>query len=264
MARLSTQISNGMMALGGLGIILQFNTFWLLIVGIVLRIIAAGTYKTVQQSSKLTRPVHEMMVPTHHVRTLPITASIQDLQTTFLRHGYKVYPVMDGDTVIGLVHYQNVREAPPWLEASQGAIRPRVVPLRQELVVSSQTTLQEALDQMLQAGSNEVLVYSHDTFMGLVKRSMILRVQQSISEPGPMKKEDKPIGLPLWENRSNNPLRRQALPPSATVLHVPQSTVGLHHLLYAFPGPIIGNLMFTYDALESKVFPLNQCPWVRI
>jgi len=32
----------------------------------------------------------------------------------------------------------------------------------------------------------------------------------------------------------------------------------------AFPGPIIGNLMFTYDALESNVFPLNQCPWVRI
>jgi hypothetical protein len=54
---------------------------------------------------------------------------------------------------------------------------------------------------MLLAGSDEVLVYSQDTFMGLVKRSMILRVQQSISEPGPMKKEDKPIGLPLWENR---------------------------------------------------------------
>jgi Zn-dependent protease/predicted transcriptional regulator len=200
-ARLSKQISNGMMALGGLGIILQFNTFWLIIVGIVLRIIAAGTYKTVQQSSKLTRPVQEIMVPTNHVRTLPITASIQDLQTTFLRHGYKVYPVMDGDTVIGLVHYHNVREDPTWLEASQGAIRPHVVPLRQELMVSSQTTLQEALDQMLLAGSDEVLVYSHDTFMGLVKRSMILRVQQSISEPGPMKKEDKPIGLPLWENR---------------------------------------------------------------
>jgi predicted transcriptional regulator len=190
-----------MMALGGLGIILQFNTFWLIIVGIILWIIAAGTYKTVQQSSTLTSPVQEIMVPTNHVRTLPITASSQDLQTAFLRHGYKVYPVMDGDTVIGLVHYQNVREDSPWLEASQGAIRPHVVPLRRELMVNSHTTLQEALDQMLLAGSDEVLVYSIDTFMGLVKRSMILRVQQSISAPGPMKKEEEPIGFPLWENR---------------------------------------------------------------
>jgi CBS domain containing-hemolysin-like protein len=131
---------------------------------------------------------------------LPITASIQDLQTAFLRHGYKVYPVTDGDTVIGLVHYQNVREDPTWLEASQGAIRPHVVPMRRELMVSSLTTLQETLDQMFLAGSDEVLVYSNDIFMGLVKRSMIFRVQQSISEPGPMKKEE-PSRLPLWENR---------------------------------------------------------------
>ena len=55
-------------------------------------------------------------------------------------------------------------------------------------------TLQKALDQMLLAGSDEVLLYSHDTFMGLLTGFMILRVQQSISEPGPMKKEEKPIG----------------------------------------------------------------------
>ena len=62
--------------------------------------------------------------------------------------------------------------------------------------------------------------------------------------------------LPLVEGRHHHP---QQL---SDRFHIALSACV--RLFSAFPGPIIGNLMCTYDALESNVFPLNQCPWVRI
>ena len=200
-AIISKQVSSGIMGVGVLSVIFQYPALWLIVIGILLRVIADSTYKTVQHSARLTGPVRDIMVPSAHVLTIPSTASMTDLQTLFLRYGHRCYPVWQDDQICGLVHYETVREDPHWLRPDNGLIAPHIRPLQPALVLSSTATQQQALDRMMLNNCDELLVFDGKLFTGLVSRSTVTRVQNALSDPKHGPASSQAMGFPLWQSR---------------------------------------------------------------
>lgn len=200
-ATVSKQVSSGIMGVGVLSVIFQYPGLWLIVIGILLRVIADSTYKTVQQSTRLTGPVRDIMVPSDHVLSIAATTTMAELQTLFLRYGHRCYPVTENERIRGLVHYETVRQDPRWLCLDSAPIAPHIRPLHADLVVTSTTTQQQALDRMMLNNGDELLVFDGDVFSGLVSRATVTRVQHVLSDPkhSPMKTE--PMGFPLWQGR---------------------------------------------------------------
>jgi len=182
-AQMSKQISSGMMAIGILGIIFQYQTLWLAIIGGILRMVAETAYRTVQQSEHLIRPLHEVMIPRDRVVTLAHDTPLQEFQDQFLRYGYRAYPTAQHDHITGLVYYKDVRTDPKWLMPNENNITPFIRALSPDLIVHPNHSLQRALDSMLLSGSDQLLVFSENRCVGMVTRSMIARVQDAIGNP---------------------------------------------------------------------------------
>ncbi len=182
-AQMSKQISSGMMAIGILGIIFQYQTLWLAIIGGILRMIAETAYRTVQQSEQLTRPLQEVMIPRDRVVTLVHDTPLQELQDQFLRYGYRAYPTAEHGQITGLVYYKDVRTDPKWFAPNGATITPFIRALSPDVIVHPTHTLQRALDAMLLSGSDQLLVFAGKTCVGMVTRSMIARVQDAIGNP---------------------------------------------------------------------------------
>ena len=123
-AQMSKQISSGMMAIGILGIIFQYQTLWFAIIGGILRMIAETAYRTVQQSEQLTRPLQEVMIPRDRMVTLahdtpPTRAArpVSSLRVPSLPHRRT-------REITGLVYYKDVRTDPKWFRSERNDHHP--------------------------------------------------------------------------------------------------------------------------------------------
>lgn len=182
-AALSMQLSIGLMILSVLGRFVEAPTFWLILVGAMLRIIADGTYQTVSHSRHLSGLVREAMIPAEHVLTLHEAMSLQDFQQMFLRYGFRGYPVLSRSTVTDLVVYDRVKDHPRWLDPDNTSVRDIMIPLSPDMTIAGTSSVQQALDCMLVRGRAQLLVFDGSAFAGLLTRSAITRMRAAVTEP---------------------------------------------------------------------------------
>lgn len=182
-AALSIQLSIGLMVLGVLGLFVKAPTFWLILVGAMLRIIADGTYQTVSHSRHLSGLVRDAMIRADHVLTLQEAMSLRDFQMIFLRYGFRGYPVFKESTVTGLVVYDRVKDHPRWLDPDDTSVSDIMIPLSPDMTIAGTSSVQQALDCMLVRGRDQLLVFDGSTFAGLLTRSAITRMRAAVPEP---------------------------------------------------------------------------------
>jgi CBS domain-containing protein len=109
------------------------------------------------------------------VVTVPRETSVADLvENYFYKHHYRMFPVVDGDRVVGCVTPRDVARVPreEWSRQSAGAIAERCNP---ENSVSGDMDAIDAMARMHRTRSSHLLVMEGDRLAGLLTLQDLLR-----------------------------------------------------------------------------------------
>ncbi|MDI3467667.1 MAG: hypothetical protein OJF50_006488 [Nitrospira sp.] len=184
-ALLGKRIAIGMMLFGLLGLFCELGTFWLMIGGIILRMVSDGQHHSVEFSSRLTGEVAQIMIPRGRMLCASEDMTVHHVKEFFLRYGYHHFPVLRETQVVGQLHYQTLRVHPDWTDDKQTPVKALVEPISPEVMIRSTATIGEAFDQMLLAGSPRLLVYHQGTFVGMVTRDSVTRLRELHQDEAP-------------------------------------------------------------------------------
>ncbi len=177
-ALLGKRIAIAMMLVGVIGLFLQWSTFWLMIGGIILRMVSDGQHHSVEFSHRLTGRVSTIMIPRSHVLCVSETQTVQEVKDLFLRYGYHHFPAIRQGEVIGHLHYNILRLHPDWNSDSQTPIRTLIEPISNEILIHPNASINEAFDQMLLTASPRLLVYEAGQFLGMLTRESVTRLRE--------------------------------------------------------------------------------------
>jgi Zn-dependent protease/CBS domain-containing protein len=175
--RWATRVSAGIGAAFGLGLIflgvLQFiggnviGGVWMFLIGMFLRNAAQMSYQQVLVRKALEgEPVSRFMNP--HPVTVPDSITVAQLVEDYIyKYHYKMFPVMAGEKLVGLITTRQVKEIPreDW---DRETIREAISPLTAENTFSPRTDAIKALAQMNQSGISRMLVVENGRLVGLV------------------------------------------------------------------------------------------------
>ena len=148
------------------------NGGWVVVMGAFLFAAARASQRQAALRSALASVcVRDLMV--RAVVTLPPDLTLEEaVNRYFLPLGYGGFPVTEDGRLVGLLTVREVQALPsslwPWRR-----VRQVLVPASSALVVSPETSVMVALDQMLQQGSDRLIVTEGEQLVGLVTRSAI-------------------------------------------------------------------------------------------
>lgn len=177
-SRLGKQIAIALIVSGIGGMLLGWSTFWLMIGGIILRMVSDGTHHAVEFSQLLTGHVRDVMIPSSRILCLEVGQTVATVKDIFLRYGFHHFPVTWNDHIVGLLHYDDLRKHPDWQNDTHQPITELIRPLKQEIVVHPSATIREAFDQMLLTASPRLLVYDGSQFVGMITRASVTRLRE--------------------------------------------------------------------------------------
>ncbi len=177
-SRLGKQIAITMILVGIGGLFLGWSTFWLMVGGIILRMVSDGTHHTVEYSHLLKGQVRDVMIPHDRIISLGANHTVGEVKDLFLRYGYHHFPVRDFETVLGLIHHEDLRKHPDWQDGGKSPIRDLIRPLTDDIIVDPSTPIQQAFDQMLLTASPRLLVYDGRVFVGMLTRASVTRLRE--------------------------------------------------------------------------------------
>jgi Zn-dependent protease/predicted transcriptional regulator len=159
------QIFSGML-IGGM---------WMVFIGVFLRGVAEGGYQEVVMRQALEGvQIREVMV--ENVITVPPDVPISKLITRyFLHYGYKGFPVEQEGTIMGIVSLANIRGIPEE-EQSSRTVQQVMTPIDNNMVVSPEVSLAEALKIMSQTDMGRLLVMREGRMVGIITKTGLLRL----------------------------------------------------------------------------------------
>lgn len=180
---LGKRIAIGMILIGITGLFLNWSTFWLMIGGVILRLVSDGQHHNVAFSHMLKGTVRDIMIPAEHVLCVAETQTVHTVKQLFLRYGYHQFPVLRDGKLIGIVQHTALRAHPDWETDRQTPLVDLVEPVNPEIIVSPSRTINDAFDDMLLSGSPRLLVYDRGRFIGLVTRASVTRLRELNQKP---------------------------------------------------------------------------------
>jgi Zn-dependent protease/CBS domain-containing protein len=168
-----------LMLLGGLQIFSGslVGGFWLILIGMFLRGIAAGGYQEVllQQALKGVL-VQEVMVK--DVVSVPVDLSLNQVaEQYFLKYGYGGFPVVENGRPVGIINLAQLGEIDNE-DFHHKTVRDIVIPLDEDRTTSKSASLVDALRKMLQTGSGRLVVMEGDNMAGMITRNGLMRFME--------------------------------------------------------------------------------------
>jgi Zn-dependent protease/CBS domain-containing protein len=166
-------VTGALRVVGGAGV----GGMWQILIGWFLKEAAAGTYRQVKLDDALARyTVGDVMA--HDVTALPAGMSLEEAaRDHFLRTGYGAYPVVRGDTVVGLVALRDVMDKPAD-ERAHTSVQAVMMPLTGEITASPDEPLAEAIARMSRDGVARMIVMSGPRLEGFLTLRGVLEVLQ--------------------------------------------------------------------------------------
>lgn len=162
----------------GAYIILQgalLGGIWLIFIGMFLRGSAAQGYEQmILQRTLQSARVSEVMIE-HPVTLSPELTLSEVVDHYFLRYGFRGFPVVEGDSVVGLV---SVNDIAGLAETERVGRRVRDVmhPLDPSRVISKDASLLEALEKISPAGVGRLVVLEDGRLRGLITKTGLMRL----------------------------------------------------------------------------------------
>jgi CBS domain-containing protein len=140
---------------------------WYVLIGLFLRGAANMSYRQV-----LLRGTFQRESVRKFMRVNPVTAPAEISIDTFVReyayrHHYKMFPVVDGDRLVGCVRTRDINGVPrdTWATST---VRDITVPVSQDNSVSPESSAAVALAKMSQSGSTRLLVLDNGGLVGVI------------------------------------------------------------------------------------------------
>ncbi|MGE0822153.1 MAG: site-2 protease family protein [Candidatus Binatia bacterium] len=178
--RLASDLGKGfalmLMILGALEIFsgVLIGGLWLVFIGMFLRGIAEGGYQqTVMQQSLQGVAVQDVMV--NDVVTVPPELTLREvINDYFLRYGYRGFPVTREGNVVGMISLGNIKAIPDE-ERSQKTVQEVMIPMGDQIRITSEASVADALQKMLREDLGRLVVMQNGTMAGLVTHTGVLR-----------------------------------------------------------------------------------------
>lgn len=181
--KMATDIGKGfalaLMILGGLQIFAGalINGLWFLFIGMFLRGMSIQGYEEliIRKSLEGVR-VREVMV--QQVVSVPPDLNLSQLvHDYFLHYAFRGFPVLADGRVLGVVSVTGVRQVPRE-EQAQRTVQEIMEPLGEEMLISGEASLAEALQKMSRENQDRLLVLEGGRLAGLVTKTGLLRFVQ--------------------------------------------------------------------------------------
>lgn len=162
---------------GALGQSIETNGGWLLFIGVFLFSAALSSRRQAARRTSLTS-VTVRQVMAHRVVTLRPDMTVQEaVDQFFVTHGFGGFPVCEGGQFLGVVTVSDVQGLPialwPWRH-----IREIMQPASQACCIPPDWSVIQAMERMVQNGSDRLVVMEHEQIVGLITRSAIANVLQ--------------------------------------------------------------------------------------
>jgi Zn-dependent protease/CBS domain-containing protein len=140
---------------------------WWFLIGLFLRGAAQMSYQQLLVRKALEgEHVSRFMNP--HPVTVPSTLTVEQLVEDYIyKYHYKMFPVMEGDQLVGCITTRQVKELPreEWSRETIARLADKCSP---ENTIAPQTYAIKALAAMNQTGISRLLVVDHDRLVGVV------------------------------------------------------------------------------------------------
>ena len=147
---------------------------WLIFIGMFLRGVAEQSYQelVVKQSLQGVQ-VGEVMI--RDPVTVPPDLSLKRLVSEyFMKHGYRGFPVVEGEKALGVVSVNNLGGISEE-QLSQKTVADVLRPLDGDMVIAPEATLIEALRKMGPAQVGRLLVLDGDRMVGMITKTGLVR-----------------------------------------------------------------------------------------
>jgi Zn-dependent protease/predicted transcriptional regulator len=187
-ADLGKGFAMALMILGGIQIFRGdlIGGIWFIFIGMFLRGMSQRGYEEVVIRRTLENvPVREIM--TREVVTVTANLSLYELiYHYFLQYPYRGFPVKEDGRIVGMISLNQVKDIPPG-EYPVLSIKDFVTRLSDDMVISPEGTLDEAMKQMTQKDLDRLLVMQQGELVGLITRKSLMRFVEikQILEPEP-------------------------------------------------------------------------------
>jgi Zn-dependent protease/predicted transcriptional regulator len=176
-----------LMVLGALQIFagMLIGGIWLIFIGMFLRGVAEGGYQEVVMRQSLEDvEVREVMI--EDVVNVQPDLTIRKLVTDyFLRYGFKGFPVMDNEKVIGVISLAEVKNI-DYNQESTTRVADIMQPLNNKIVISPDISLVIAMRKMVTENTARLLVMENDQLLGMITKTGLLRfleIRNILEEP---------------------------------------------------------------------------------
>lgn len=147
---------------------------WYVLIGWFLKDASAGAYAGARLDETL-RGLTVRDAMTTDVATLPAHVSVAEAAHDYFMHtGYGGYPVLRGDTVVGLLSLRDVLGLAPE-ERERTAVQAAMAPLAEPLVVGPDEPLRAAMSKMAERGAGRLLVIQDGRLLGILTMSSVVR-----------------------------------------------------------------------------------------
>ena len=165
-----------LMLLGGLQIFFGnlLGGVWMILIGLFLRGIAEASYqeaamrKTIEGARASDAMIRDVVTA---LPDLSLKRAISDL---FLRHGYRGFPVVDNDRVLGLISLADVKSLSEE-EQEKRTVSQVMEPLNDAMMIQEETPMSEALRRSAENHSRHFLVMRDGRMVGMVTYTGMLR-----------------------------------------------------------------------------------------
>ena len=164
----------------GLGVLMAIGAnnliggVWMALIGMFVRSAARMSYQQVLLRRSLEgEPVARFMES--HPVTVPRSISVAELVADYVyRHHFKMFPVVDGERLVGCVTTRSIRELPrdEWDRQTVGALADRCNP---ENTVPPELDAVRALSLMSRTGTSRLLVAEGDRLLGILSLKDLLK-----------------------------------------------------------------------------------------
>jgi len=164
----------------GLGVLMAIGAnnliggVWMALIGMFVRSAARMSYQQLLLRRSLEGEPVARFMETRPV-TVPRSISVAELVSDYVyRHHFKMFPVVDGDRLVGCVTTRAVRELPreDWDRQTVGALADRCGP---ENTVPPDLDAMRALSLMSRTGTSRLLVAEGDRLLGILSLKDLLK-----------------------------------------------------------------------------------------
>lgn len=152
-----------------------FNGLWFVIIGIFLRSAAEGGLQQVVMKGALEGVKVKELMSQGVISVSPSLSIHRLVEDFYLTHKHIMYPVIEGERMIGIITLKQVKEVPrdQWQEKT---VREVMVSIREELVLDPEGESVDALQKMIRTGEGRLPVVKDGRPVGMITRRDILNL----------------------------------------------------------------------------------------